>query len=140
MRGDVAEALDLLVLGGQVRDRVAQEVGEPERSAQVGGRQIADGHVDLGRTLLRSKLRDHGGRQLDPVHTNSSPAERQRDSTRADAELERRAGACQIRKEIHSWVEHRRIEQLRPESLVTLRYPFIEVGLRHAASMPRISL
>ena len=49
--GDGPEALDLFILGGQVRDRVAQEVGECERSVHLGGREIANGHLDVRRTL-----------------------------------------------------------------------------------------
>src|SRR5207237_3465179 len=48
VRGGVAEALDLLVLRREVRNRVAQEVDEAERLAHSGGGEIADGRLDLG--------------------------------------------------------------------------------------------
>ena len=112
VRGDVAEALDLFLLGGQVRDRVAQEVGERERSAHLGSREIADRHADLGRTRLRLELRDHGGRELDPVDANPAPAQRQRDPTGPDTKLERRAGACEIGHE-RAPMLGRSVERLR---------------------------
>jgi len=59
---DVAEALNLFVLGGQVRDRVAHEVGELERPGHPGGREVADRHADVVRARLRLQLRDHGRR------------------------------------------------------------------------------
>src|SRR5205823_11750141 len=42
MRGNVLEALNLFVLGGEVLDRVVHEVGERERPAHPGGREVAD--------------------------------------------------------------------------------------------------
>jgi hypothetical protein len=52
VRRGVAEGLHLLVLGGQVRDRVAQQVDERERSARGCGREVAGGHGDVGATRL----------------------------------------------------------------------------------------
>jgi hypothetical protein len=42
VRGGVAKTFGLFVLGGQVRDRVAQQVDQRERPARGGGREIAD--------------------------------------------------------------------------------------------------
>lgn len=110
VRSDVAETFDLLVLGGQVRDRVAQKVCERERSVHLSRREIADRDADVGCSLLLLQLGDHGGRELDPVHGNSPPAERQRDASRTDAELEGRAASCQVGEEVDGRVDHRRIE------------------------------
>ena len=71
VRGGVAEGLDLFVLGGQVRDRVAQQVDERERSARPGGREVADGDVDVGAARLRAEFRHHGGRSSIPCTVTS---------------------------------------------------------------------
>src|SRR5687767_6583630 len=60
VRGRVAETLDLLVLGRQVHDRIAQEVNECERPVYLRGREITGGHRDIGSALLFLQPRDHG--------------------------------------------------------------------------------
>src|SRR5258708_36042591 len=64
MRGDVAEALNLLVLRVQVLYRVAHEVGQLERPGHPGGREVADGHADAVGARFRPQLCDHGWRQI----------------------------------------------------------------------------
>ena len=46
---DVAEARDLRVLGGQVHDRVEDQVDDGERPVHPGGREVADRHADARR-------------------------------------------------------------------------------------------
>src|SRR5436190_20846967 len=135
MGGDVAEARNLFVLRGQVRDRVANEVGERERPGHSGGREVADGHVDFVRARLPLQLRNHGRRQLDPVNANTPPAERQRYAPGTHAELERVTRSCQLGEEIHRRVDDRGLEQVRPEVLVLLRNPLVEVELGHRCTI-----
>jgi hypothetical protein len=55
MSGGVSETLDLLVLAGQVRDCVAEEVHEAEAASIDGGRgEVAEGHTDVRGTCLGS--------------------------------------------------------------------------------------
>ena len=95
MPGDISEALHLLVLSSQIRDRVAHQVGEGECFVHSGGGEVADDDGDLGGVLLRLQLGHHGWRQFDPIDTNASPAEWQRDTTGADAEFKYRARSGQ---------------------------------------------
>ena len=80
---------------------------------------------------LRPQLRDHGRRQVDPVHANAPPAERQRDTAGADAQLERGAVSRQIGEEAHRRVDDRGLEHVRRGRVVPLRDPFVEVDLGH---------
>ena len=96
-------------------------------------REIADGHADFGSTRLGLELRDHGTGQLDAVHSNATTAQRQRDAARADAKLQGGARSCQFCEEAHCRVDNLRIEQLRPQRLVPLCYPLVEVRLGHVA-------
>src|SRR6266508_1563550 len=54
LRGYITEALDLLVLRGQVHDRVEHQVGEAERPVDLGGGEIADRQPDRVRAGLGS--------------------------------------------------------------------------------------
>ena len=51
MTRHVAESLDLCVLGGEVRDGVAQDVDEPEAARHGGGRKVAYHDVDVASSL-----------------------------------------------------------------------------------------
>ena len=53
MGGDVAEALDLVVLGGQVGDGVVHEVGEPEGPFHPGRGEVTDRQTDVAGSRLR---------------------------------------------------------------------------------------
>ena len=75
MCGNVPETGNLLVLRGQVHDRVADEVGKGERSVHRTGREVADRHTNVIRTRLRAHLRDHGRRKFNPVDAETTPAE-----------------------------------------------------------------
>src|SRR5207253_10127886 len=81
MRRDIAEALDLRVLRSEVHDRVPDEVGERECACQLRGREVADRHVDVGRTGLRSQLIDHCRRKLDAVDLDALTTEWQGEAT-----------------------------------------------------------
>jgi hypothetical protein len=135
VRGGVAKGRHLFLLGRQVRDRVAQEVHEPERRAHRRGREIADGHVDV---LSRASLGHRLG-QLDPLYANASPAQRHRDAARADAEFEGGTTSRQLRQEAHGGIHHRGLEQFGPQSLVPFGYPVGEEHLRHGRSITPIA-
>src|SRR5438309_6260773 len=136
MRGDVLETRDLLVLRVQVGDRVVDEIGEAERAVGSGRGEVADGHRDVIRARLRPELRDHGRRQVDAVHAYAALAERQRDSSGADPELEGGAVAGQLDEEAHRGLDDRRIEHGSRRDVVALGYPFVEVDLRHDGTVP----
>jgi hypothetical protein len=129
--GHVLKAGDLLVLGGQVHDRVPQQVGEPERPLDPGGGEVADGHADAVAARLGPELGHHLRRQVDPVHRHPPPAERDRDPPGPDAELERGRVPGQPGQERHHRVDGRRLEQLGPAGLVAPGDPLVEVVHRH---------
>ena len=108
------------MLRGQVHDGVEDEVGECECPVDSGGREVADRHGYVLGARLRSQLRDHLRRQVDAVHVDAVQAEGQRDAARADAELERGAGSCQIGEEAHRRFEDSRIEPVRRVRVVLL--------------------
>jgi hypothetical protein len=110
VRGDVAEALNLAVLRGHVHDRVADQVGEPERPAHLGGGEVSDGHADAIGARFGLQVRDHGGRQFDPVHPETSLAQRQRDAPGSDAKLKSGTRPGQVREEVHRGINDRRLE------------------------------
>ena len=113
VRGDIAEALDLLVLGGQVHDRVEHEVGEPERLADPGGCEVANRDADIVGTGLRPQARDHRRGQVDPVHTNTPLAERQRDAAGADPQFEGTTFSCEIGEKAHGGLDNGGLEHVR---------------------------
>src|SRR3954454_13865719 len=89
VRGDVLEARHLRVLGGQVVDRVEDEVGERERAPGARRREVTDHDRKVGASRLRAQARDHGAREIDAVDLHTALRERQRDPPGADPELER---------------------------------------------------
>jgi len=109
MGGGVAEARDLEVLRGEVRDRVEHEIDEPEGAVDPCRRDVADRHVDLVGVRLRPELGNHRLGQIDPRHPDTALVQRQRDSPRADGELERGAAACELREEVDRRTEHVRV-------------------------------
>src|SRR4029453_8670520 len=138
LRRNVVKGLDLLLLGGEVGDRVAAQVDQPKRPARPRSREVANSDVDGGGTFPPSKLRDHGRRQFNALHSNASPTEGQRDPASTDAEFERGLCAGQLSEEGDGRIDPRGIEQLRPEDLVPLGGPVIEMGFRHTTSMPSV--
>ena len=58
-----------------------------------GRGEVADRDADLVGARLRLQPRDHRRREVDAVHADAAPGERQRDAAGADAELERGAVA-----------------------------------------------
>ena len=54
LRGDVAEAGDLCILRGQVRNGVTHQVGEIEPLPDLSVREVPDRHADRVRARLRA--------------------------------------------------------------------------------------
>ena len=127
----ILEAGDLLVLSRQIHDRVREEIGDREPSLHRCGGEVADSHTDLLRTRLRPQPRDHRVRQIDPVDTDASPSERQRDPTGADAKLERGTTACQIGEESDDRIDHGGLGFVRVAFVEALRHPLAEEVLGH---------
>ena len=70
--------------------------------------------------------------RLDAVYPDASTAEWQGQATRADAEFEDGPMSSQIREEVHRGLNDFRIEEVRPQGVVSLRDPSVEVVLGHA--------
>ena len=86
--GGIAEALDLLLLGEQVPDRVEHEVDEGESLTGPGRGHVAERDGDpLGSGLL-AQAGEHRLRQFDPGHLDAHLPQRERDPAGADRELE----------------------------------------------------
>jgi hypothetical protein len=109
----VLEAADLLVLAREIGDRVPDEEGEAERRRYLDRGEVADRQPERCRAGLRLELRDHRRREIDPVHGDPAPAERQGDPAGADAELERPAVTGQPGQEFDGGADHGRIEPVR---------------------------
>ena len=60
LRSHRPEALDLLVLGGEVHDGVPEEVGQPERRTDRRGGEVSDRDIDLLAAGALQKPGDHG--------------------------------------------------------------------------------
>ncbi|HZT65229.1 MAG TPA: hypothetical protein VFA11_05525 [Acidimicrobiales bacterium] len=128
--GGVLEGGDLAVLGRQVGDRVAHQVNEVEVAAHPGGREIAEAHLDvcpLG--VLPCSVR-HGLGQLDPVHPEPAPGERDGQPARSDPELEGRPASGEAGEEIHRGFDDLRSVQVGPQPFVVVRDPFAEGHLQ----------
>ena len=120
--GGVGEHGDVLVLRGDVHDRVQHDVDEREHAGDPGRRHVADRHrrwpsaPGLARQLL-----GHVRRQLDAAApATPAGAQRQGDTAGADGQLERRAFAGQLGEQVDGRVEHRRIEHRRRTGVVGL--------------------
>lgn len=128
------EARDLVVLRGQVADRVEDEVDERELPVDAHGGEVADRRHDLLRARFLAELGDHRFREVDAVHANASLRERERHPTGTDAELERRAIARERREEVDRRPEHLRGEH-RAVIVIALRYLRTEVVRVHRGSV-----
>ena len=137
MPRNIEEALDLRVLRRQVHDRVSHQVREGERAIHLRGREVANRHIDVGGTRLGAQLFDHRRRQLDAVNSDASATQRQGEATSADTKFEGAPIASQVSKEAHRGFDDLRIEEVRPQDLVVLRDPVIEVVLGQAANSGR---
>lgn len=71
------------------------------------------------------------------MHPNATPDERQRDPTRADAELERGPVAGEIRQEGDDGVDDGRVGLVRVPLVESLCDPLAEVVLRHSRNLAR---
>jgi hypothetical protein len=89
------------------------------------------GHTDVRGTCLGSQSGDHRRRELDAVDRYSQLAEWQSDASRADAELESRTAPGQVREHVEARFDERGLEEFRPQVLVALGDPLIEVRLWH---------
>ena len=140
MRGSVLEAGDLFVLGSEVGDAVGNQVSEREPSVHLRGCHVPDGHGDALASWLQSQFSDHVRRQFDPVNVHASLAERQRDSTGTDGQLEGRSRSDQSGQELDDWFNHGRGEYFRPPGRVVPRDVLIEVVRWHCDHCGRASL
>ena len=129
MGGGVLETRGLGVLGRQVHDRIADEVGDPERAAGLRRREVADRHRDCVAARLRPQPGDHRPRQLDPVDLDAASGERQSHAPGPDSELERAPAACQRRQEVDGRVEHRRVERIGGHLVVRVGHGLSEVAV-----------
>jgi hypothetical protein len=114
---------------------VLRQVGEPERPADPGGGEVADGHGDVLAARLGPELGDHGRRQVDAVHPHAPAAERDGDAAGADAQLERGASCSPLGQELDRGIDDRRVEQLRPPGLAGAGDRFVEVVLGHGCRL-----
>jgi hypothetical protein len=69
------------------------------------------------------------------VHTNTTLAQWHGKTTGTDAQFEGSASSRQVREDIDSRIQQRWIKQLRPQRVVSLRYPLVEVSRRHAREL-----
>ncbi len=90
-----AEAGRLGVLGGQVHDRVEDQVHQRERAVDPGGGEVADGDADGVAAGLGAQPGHHGPGQVDAVHRDAAAGQRQRDAPGPDAQFQRPALAGQ---------------------------------------------
>lgn len=109
----IGEACDLVVLGGEVADRVEHEVDEAERALDQGAGHVADRHRQLAPPGLPTQLADHRLRQIDSADLDAAPGERQRDPSGPDRKLECSATVRQPRQLLDgrlnpAWIEHLR--------------------------------
>jgi hypothetical protein len=135
--GRVPEARHLLVLRGQVRDRVEHEVGELEDAVDPRPREVPDRDSDPLRAGLRAKLLEHRLGDVDAVHRHASPAERKCNPPGADPELEGRAVAGQLLEKAHRRVEHLGSVLVDRGLVVACSNLFVELDLRHAPAPVR---
>jgi hypothetical protein len=98
---------------------------------------IPFGHADPLGARLGPELGEHVRGQVDPLHPDTAPAERDGDPPGADAELEGGPVPGQAGQEVHHRVDRRRLEQLRPPGLVALGDPLVEVVRGHGRQHPR---
>ena len=140
MGGDVLEARDLLVLRRQVHDRVGDEVRDRERSLDRGRSEVADRDADLLRSRLRLQPRDHGFRQIDPVHPHAALCQRQCDPARADTELECVAVPGKLQQERNDGIDHAAVSLVRVSLVEPRRDGLAEVVLGHRShsAKPRL--
>lgn len=88
VRRDVAEAVDLCLLGRQVHEGVEDQVGDRERPVHPRGREVAEGHADVPATRLGPQPVDHRPRQVDAVHRHAAPRQRQGDPAGPDPQFQ----------------------------------------------------
>jgi hypothetical protein len=88
MVSGVAEAGDLLLLHGEVHNRVKGQVDEPKRPLDGRGREVAHSDADPLGTGLDSQSGEHRRREVDAMDGHPALAERHRDPTRPDTQLE----------------------------------------------------
>jgi len=104
----VREYCYLVVLRGDIHDRVRNQVHEPERCAgYLRGRHVADRDGDPVGAWLGRKLRCHVRRQLKAVHGHAAGAQRERHPAGADGELQCFAATSQVGQHGNHRVEDR---------------------------------
>lgn len=87
-RGDVAEAVDLPLLVGQVEEGVEDQVRGVEGAVHRHVGHVADGHRDVGTAGLRAQLLHHGRGAVDALDGDAAGGEGERHAAGADGEFE----------------------------------------------------
>jgi hypothetical protein len=108
----VPEARHLRVLRGQVHDRVEHQVGQREGPVGRGGGEVADGDRDAVAARLGPQPGHHGPGQVDAVHLDAAPGQRQRDPAGADAQLQGPPAAGQLGQHAGRRLHGRRVEHV----------------------------
>ncbi len=139
VRGGVLEAGHLIVLRGQVVDRVVDQVGQRELARHPGGGEVAQRDLDPIGAGLGPELLHHLAREVDAAHRDAAPGERQRDPAGADAELQRSAVSGQPGQEVDGRLDHRGVEHLGAAVVVALGHTLTEVVVALLAAHARHS-
>ena len=108
MRGGVGEDRQLIVLGGDVHDRVRHQVDQCEGAGHAGGGHIADSYRDPIGARLSEQLSGHVRRQLNAVRGDPPGAQRTRHPPGKNRELWRGSAADQFGEQIDQGQEGRR--------------------------------
>jgi hypothetical protein len=96
VRGRVGEDRQLIVLSGDIHDRVRHQVHQPEAPSHAGGCHVADGHRDRSGAGLGEQPLRHEPRQLDAPHRDPPSAQRKGHPPGADRELQHPATPGQL--------------------------------------------
>src|SRR5208282_3365781 len=87
MGGRIGVTGHLLILSGQISDRIEYEVYQPKGLPDVGCCDVPDGHLDPTSAILGAQPADHGGGEVNARYGHAAVCERQSHATRAYGEL-----------------------------------------------------
>src|SRR5215207_5683332 len=133
---DVAQAVRLAVSVGQVKQRVEDQVHEPERPLRRYVGHVTDDHGDPITVRFGPKSLHHRLRRLDTLDRDPAGGQWKPDPTGPDRELEHAPPARQSRQERHrwGWIERRPL-------VIDIRPPVTEerriIKRNHAATQAR---